>query len=285
MNTMLANWKSIAVFLDDTPQSEKIGDYAAGLALRCGARLIGIHGIQGFPGSFPEDSFVHGKQAIDALIDRQQAAEGKRAFAVARRFVTVARKQDISTEFRVIWSGSADEAALNSLHCDLVILGHPLPRGLPEAWTADRLLIATGVPVLAIPDGWDCGTIGTKVIVGWNGSREARRAITDAMPLLSTAQSVTVLVVDSAKIPQKYGAEPGADISLYLARHGVQVELQQATASGASIAGTILSKATEQNADLIVIGAYSHRRTSEVFFGGVTRDLLADVSMPILLSR
>lgn len=285
MNTMLANWKSIAVFLDDTPQSEKICDYAADLALRCGAHLIGIHGIQGFPGSFPEDSFVHGKQAINALIDRQRATEEKRAFAVARRFVAVARKQDISTEFRVIWAGSADDAVLNALHCDLVVLGHPLPRGLPEAWTADRLLIATGVPLLAIPDGWNSGTIGTNVIVAWNGSREARRAITDAMPLLSAAQSVTVLVVNSAKIPQKYGAEPGSDISLYLARHGVQVELQQAGAGGASIAKTILSKATEQNADLIVIGAYSHKRTSEIFFGGVTREILTSISMPVLLSR
>jgi nucleotide-binding universal stress UspA family protein len=174
---------------------------------------------------------------------------------------------------------------VNSLYSDLVILGHPQPRGLPENWTADRLLTATGVPVLAIPDGWDSRTIGTKALVAWNGSRQARRAIIDAMPLLSMAQSVTVLVVDSAKTPQKYGEEPGANISLYLTRHGIQVELQQTTSSGTSIAGTILSKATEQSMDLIVIGAYSHGRRTEALFGGVTRDLLAHASIPILLSR
>jgi nucleotide-binding universal stress UspA family protein len=127
--------------------------------------------------------------------------------------------------------------------------------------------------------------IGGKVIVAWNGSREARRAIADAMPILTAARSVTVLVVDAAKTPQKYGEDPGADIATHLARHGIHVDLEQAVSEGAPIAEVIGSRAVEQGASLIVIGAYSHSRSAEMIFGGVTRALMALMPVPVLVSR
>ena len=282
---MQSNWKSIAVFIDDTPQGEKLGDHAADLAQRCGAHLIGIHAISGHPGETAASSFARGKLAIDAVIHDQRVAEEQTAFAVARRFAAVTRGRDISTEFRVIWSGHTDDAVPNALHSDLVVLGHPNPPGLSGNWSAERLLIATGVPVLIIPDGWSGTTIGTKALVAWNGSREARRAIFDGMPLLSQAKSVVVLVVDAANTPDKYGENPGADISLVLSRHDVRVELQQATSDGLSVAECILSRAVEQGVDLILIGAYSHVRAAELVVGGVTRAILANAPVPLLLSR
>ncbi len=286
MNDMPTNWKNISVFLDDTPQSGKIGDYAATLAQRFGAHLIGIHGIAGIPGEYAADAFARGRKAIDSIIARRQAAEEEQALAVGRRFAALPAQYDISTEFRVIWSGRGDEEALlNSLHCDLVVLGHPKPHGLPKNWTAERLLIASGVPILIVPDIWKAETIGNKALVAWNASREARRAIADAMPILRSAQSVTVLVVDPAKAPAKYGEEPGADIATYLSRHGVRVEVEQVKSQGKPIAEIIGSQAVAQGADLIVIGAYSHARSSEIIFGGVTRALLTEMPMPILVSR
>lgn len=283
---MLANWKSIVVFIDDSPQGERIGECAAGLARHFDAHLIGIHFISGYPGEQPADSFARGKAAIDDVILRKDAAEQETSIAVGRRFAAVSRKEEISAEFRVIWSwGNDAEAVINSLHADAVILGHPKAPGLPESWPADRLLLASGVPTIVIPEQWKPAALGARVLIGWNGSRAARRAIGDAIPLLTTAQSVTLLVVDAHMTPNQYGAEPGADISLYLARHNIRVELEQVTSDGSSIAEIVLSKAAQQQSDLIVIGAYSHARSAEMLFGGITRELLAHTRLPLFLSH
>jgi nucleotide-binding universal stress UspA family protein len=146
-------------------------------------------------------------------------------------------------------------------------------------------MMASGVPILIIPDGSATKLVGGKVLVAWNGSREARRAIADAMPILSTAQSVTVLVIDSAKTPQKFGEDPGVDIAAHLARHGVPVELEQIESAGMPVANVIGNRAVERCADLIVIGAYSHARSAEKIFGGVTRTLLSQMPVSVLVSR
>jgi len=283
---MLSGWKTIAVFLDDTPKGEKIGERAAALAYRCGAHLIGIHGMSCNPAEHPSDSFARGKVAIDRVFARLQAAEEQKALAVDRLFTALSLKQGVSAEFRMIRGHRADDdTVLNSLHCDLLVIGHPDPPGLPKSWSSERLLMASGVPVLIIPDGWKSEMIGTNILVGWNASRQARRAMADAMPFLSAARSVTVLVVDPAKRADQHGEEPGADIALYLARHGVHVEVEQATSDGSPIGEVILSRAVDRGMDLIVIGAYSHARWAEIIFGGVTRTLLTQMPVPVLVSR
>jgi nucleotide-binding universal stress UspA family protein len=283
---MLTNWKTVAVFLDDSPQGAKIGECAVEFAHRCGAHLIGIHGMSSNPAEHPSDSFACGKVAIDSVIARFRAAEEQKAVAVGRLFTALSLKQGVNAEFRMIQSDRADDdTVLNSLHCDLVVIGHPDPPGLPKGWSPERLLMASGVPVLIIPDGWKSETIGNKILVGWNASREARGAIADAMPFLSAAQSVTVLVVDAAERAHKHGEEPGADIALYLARHDAHVDVEQATSEGSPIAEVILSRAVDRGMDLIVIGAYSHARWAEIIFGGVTRTLLTQTPVPVLVSR
>ncbi|HKB90827.1 MAG TPA: universal stress protein, partial [Opitutaceae bacterium] len=193
---------------------------------------------------------------------------------------------DISAEFRVIWNDQGQEdVVLHSLHCDLIVIGHPKSHGIPENWTPDRLLRATGVPVLIVPDGKDAAGIGDKVLVAWNASREARRAITDAMPFIETAKTVTVLVIDADKGAHHYGEEPGADIALHLARHGAHVEVEQVSSHGKPIGEVILSYAAKCEADVIVIGARSHARPTEILFGGVTRTLLAQSTIPLVMSR
>ena len=157
--------------------------------------------------------------------------------------------------------------------------------GLPKGWSSERLLMASGVPVLIIPDGWKSETIGNNILFGWNASREARRAMADAMPFLSAAQSVTVLVVDPGKRADEHGEEPGADIALCLARHGAHVDVEQARSDGSPIGEVILSRAVGRGVDLIVIGAYSYPRWAEIIFGGVTRTLLTQLPVPVLASR
>ena len=122
-------------------------------------------------------------------------------------------------------------------------------------------------------------------MIAWNASKEARRAIADALPLLSTARAVKIIVVDAARTPDRHGQEPGADIALHLARHGAPVEVEQLASNGASVADTILGAASRHQADLIVMGAHGHSRSRQLLFGSVTQAILDNAVVPVLLSH
>ena len=122
------------------------------------------------------------------------------------------------------------------------------------------------------------------MLVCWNASREATRAITDALPILKRADHVTVLAVNPDD-GAGHGAVPGADISHYLARHGVRAEANRTYAEDIDIADAILSRASDLGCDLIVMGAYGHSRVREWIFGGVTRSIMRTMTRPVLISH
>ena len=276
--------KNIGVFVDATPEGEHRIDYAATLAHQCGAHLAGIHVVSAVRPEYRSDYYVIGEKAIRAF--ERKAADEAATSNVRRRFEAISAKRDLSAEFRVIRRGGPDEdLTLSSLHSDLVVIGQRELQELKGYASPEKLLLSSGAPILVIPSGWKSESIGNRILVGWNASREARRAVADALPFLVAASSVTLLVVDSEQRAGRHGEEPGADIALYLARHGAHVEVEQAFSQGAPVADIILSCAAERGVDLIVIGAYSHARPVEMMFGGVTRTLLKEAPVPVLMSR
>jgi nucleotide-binding universal stress UspA family protein len=278
--------KNIGVFVDATPEGEKRIDYAATLAHQCGAHLAGIHVVSAVRPEHRADYYVIGEKAIRASLAWQKASDEAATTDVRRQFEAISAKRDLSAEFRVIRRGGSDEdLILSSLHSDLVVIGQRELQEMPGYLAPERLLLASGAPILVVPSGWKSEPIGKNILVGWNASREARRAVADALPFLVEAASVTLLVVDSDKRARRHGEEPGADIALYLARHGAQVEVAQVSSRGSPVADIILSYAADHGADLIVIGAYSHARSIEMVFGGVTRTLLKQAPVPVLMSR
>jgi nucleotide-binding universal stress UspA family protein len=278
--------KNIGVFVDATPEGQKRVDYAATLAHQCGAHLAGIHVVSAARPEHRSDYYVIGEKAIRASLAWEKAADEAVTINVRRRFEAISAKRDLSAEFRVIRRGGPDEdLILGSLHSDLVVIGQRELHELPGYLSPERLLLASGAPILVVPSGWKYGPIGKKILVGWNASREARRAVADALPFLVAAASVTLLVVDSDKRAGRHGEEPGADIALYIARHGAHIEVEQVSSRGSPVADIILSYAADHGMDLIVIGAYSHARSVEVVFGGVTRTLLKQSPIPVLMSR
>lgn len=285
---MLNTWKNIAVLLDTSVESQRVdgvGDYAARLAHRHNAHLIGILSLGSIP-IHPADSYARGEEAMRSVSDSIQAEKEQAAVKADRQLADFARRHNVISELRITGgSDGEDEAALHALHCDLVIVGHPKPPSVPKRWKPERLLYAAGVPVLIVPERVCSDAIGKHVLVAWNASREARRAVADGMPLIANAQAVTVLVMDADKKPGRYGEEPGADVGLYLARHGAKVEVLQASSLDGGVAQGILSHAENHGVDLIVIGAYSHARATERIFGGVTRAMLAQVHTPLLISH
>jgi nucleotide-binding universal stress UspA family protein len=120
--------------------------------------------------------------------------------------------------------------------------------------------------------------------VAWNARREAIRAEADALPLLVKAEAVEVLVVDHER-HAGHGPEPGADIARHMARHGAQVEVRRLSSGGEDVGRLLLSQAAAFRADLLVMGAYGQSRLSEWMFGGVTRTVLREAGIPVLMSR
>jgi nucleotide-binding universal stress UspA family protein len=276
--------KTIAVFVDPSPVGEARAAYAVKLAFRHRAHLIGIFIVPfGWDGS-PSESFVRGQTAIRRLIAAQTAKEEAATSTASQSFSAASAREQISFEFRFLrHSETSEGAALNALHSDLVIVGRPGSDGLPNEWSAESLLLSTGVPFLLLPEHW-AGATAERVLVAWNASREARRAIRDALSFLVAAHSVTILVVDPEK-NSRHGEEPGADVALYLSRHGARVTVEQVQSSGEPVADVILGHARRHSIDLVVVGAYSHARTAEMIFGGVTQRLLRDASIPLLIAH
>ena len=281
---MIPIWKDIAVFLDASAEGDRIGRHAAALAQRHKAHLVGIFGMA-HSALHPEESYARGTKALQSVFARTRLADEAKAVAAGREFAAISAEYGISSEFRIVWHNEGNDAALRSLQCDLIVAAHPKPEELAQNWSAERLLLTTGTPVLLIPEQWSGATIGDTVVIAWNRSREARRAVNDAIPFITTAQRVVVVTVDSDRDPERYGIDPGTHLVEHLARHDAHAIIAEVSSEGTSISGAILAEAIHQSADLLVIGAYSHSRTTEILFGGVTRSLLADTHLPMLISR
>jgi nucleotide-binding universal stress UspA family protein len=189
----------------------------------------------------------------------------------------------VGIEWRQL-DGQADRAVVaHARHADLTIVGQ---RSDDASEDSNRLLEAlimeSGRPVLAVPAYGKVERFGHHVLCAWNGTREAARAVADALPLLCQAEKVTILSID----PDQSAARlPGADIALHLARHGVAAEASTTFSGGLGVGDALLARASDLGADLIVMGAYGHSRAREAVFGGATRSLLDTMTVPVLMSH
>jgi nucleotide-binding universal stress UspA family protein len=149
--------------------------------------------------------------------------------------------------------------------------------------SVEQVLLSSGRPVLLIPKAGCFETIGETVLIGWKASREAARAVNDAIPVLEKSNSVTVLAVNPEHGICGGGDLPAADIARHLARHGISVNAAQRTAEPRAECDALLDYAADLRADLLVIGGYGHLTQS--IMGGVTRALLERARVPLLLSH
>ena len=122
-----------------------------------------------------------------------------------------------------------------------------------------------------------------RVMICWDGSRPAARAVADALPFLKKAKQVEIVIVSEK--PNKKDEIPGADLGQHLARHDLKVELEHITSPDIDVASTILSYVADSGADMIVMGGYGHSRVREFVLGGVTRGMLESMTVPVLMSH
>ena len=183
---------------------------------------------------------------------------------------------------------ASDVVSLNAKYVDLAIVSQADPddaESYPNPGLPAEVALEAGRPVLVLPYIGAGKTLGKNVMVAWNGSREATRAVNDALPLLERAVKVSVLAVNPRDGGGDHGDVPSADISLHLARHGVKTEATQTVSNEIDVADVILSRIADTGCDLLVMGAYGHSRMRELMMGGVTRDILKHMTVPLLLSH
>ena len=213
-------YKDLLVHVDDSKGCAARVEAAVELAIAHDAHLTGVSLLTDPAPS----SFVQGYLPQD-VVDMLQRQARERADAALGRFAEVAKRNQISLETRidrVLYTAMAEALATNARYADLVILGQAgpddadVPRYLPEEVT-----LASGRPSLVIPYIGPGATLGQRVSVAWDASREAARAVNDALPILQRAQAVGVVTVNPREGPFGHGEQPGADIALHLARHGI----------------------------------------------------------------
>jgi nucleotide-binding universal stress UspA family protein len=158
-------------------------------------------------------------------------------------------------------------------------------RGSERLDVADRLVMESGRPVLIVPNAGVHERIGEKVLVAWNARREAARAVFDALPLLQGAKDVRVAWVNPQLEHELAQDIPAADICVTLARHGVNCQATEQVAPQAGVGETLLACAQDFEADLLVMGCYGHTRLRELVLGGASRHVLAQMSVPVLMSH
>jgi len=275
-------FKDILVHVDDGKSCPARLELAVGLAAAHGAHLTGLHVRR--PSQLPDFIMAEygGEIAtLQAKYIAEAAATAKSLFDQAVKGV------EANVEWRDVTGELLDLVPLHARYADLAIIGQADLNGddVPARRLVDHLVLDAGRPVLVVPCVGRYPTLGQKVLVAWNAGREATRAIGDAMPILETAARVSVLAINPLGGLGGHGELPGADIALHLARHGVKAVCQAVRADDLEVGALLLSRAADEDADLLVMGAYGRSRLRELVLGGATRHVLDHMTVPVLLSH
>jgi len=177
-------------------------------------------------------------------------------------------------------------SAMNARHADIVVVRAPGKSDeQPHADLLEGVLLGGGRPVLMVPEDWKGKTVGERAMIAWDASREATRAMHDSLLLIKEDAKVCVATVDAKPGDTSHGAGPAWDVGAHLSRHVSDVEVRNEDSIGRSTAEALMDVATAFNADLIVMGGYRHSRLQQAFLPGVTRTLLREAKVPVLLSH
>lgn len=278
-------YKTIVVHIDGSSCQESRLRAAALLAIKHNAHLVGsaATGI-----SWMEFSLVASSMAPPAMLDDYQvlrdAARGQlEAFQEAAARLGVA-----SVETRLVEDDPRYALLLQSRYADLVVLSQDTDTelGVPARVRAlpEHVAMRGARPVLVVPAAYGGEPIPGTAVVGWDGGIQAQRAITAALPLLTRAAGVKLVVINPAELSELHGEQPGADMALYLARHGAQVEVV-VEHTRATTGAVLCSLARDSGAGLLVSGAFGHSRYREWVMGGATRELLERARIPLLIAH
>lgn len=278
------SYKTILVHLNEAERAPGLVAYARDLSQAFSAHLVGLYVFPAMPVSPPlrlpflTDVSARIKAALHA---EEQAAKSA--------FDTGLSGSGVSDEWRAVTTERRDPADIVLEHgraADLIVASQANPNwDMSDSLDfPDRLALEAGRPVIVVPNVGRWTGTPKRILVGWNGRRESARAVADALPLLVRATKVDVLTVDETAGARE-GALPDTEIAAALARHKINVEISRLTPSDFTVGEDLRARALLLGSDLIVMGCYGHSRFREMALGGVTRHLLRDSTVPLLMSH
>ncbi len=284
--------KDLLVYVDQTEGAHSRLRLAADLAYRHESRLTAL-----FVREFSQRQLDVRKNAelglisgedLDRLNRRIQLSIDDAADRLRSTIEALGRKHHLEVEWRCIDGSALILAPQHARYADLCILG-PNERedGASIGYDfSEKLLFVTGRPLVFIPSFGSFETLGRHIVVGWNESRPATRAVSDALPLIERAERTTVITIESADFVDRDGARAADQLVRHLRRHSPLVDaVNLIDVPARSIADALQAEASTLGADLIVTGAYGHSKLWENLVGGVTRDLLDHMKFPIFMSH
>ncbi|WP_233853655.1 universal stress protein [Paraburkholderia sp. HD33-4] len=277
-------YRALLVHLDDSEAALQRLEIALRIARQFGAHVVGLD-IAPTPDAHIF-SAIPGAAGLYAEVIRQRE---QRRGTLRELFDTRCRHAEISGRFLCLDASDRQSIVRHARLADLVIAGQANPNA-PETYIHDHvgelLMLAAGRPVLFVPYTGVFPSVGSRILIAWDGGREATRAVFDALPFISHAQQNIVVTVHGAADAPLGSRIPGADIALTLARHDAVIEvLELEGATGEHVGSVLQSCAQARGCDLIVVGGYGHTRWHEAVWGGVTRTLLRTMALPVLMSN
>lgn len=274
------SYKTILVHLDGRARNEHTLRLASDLAGRFDAHLAAVYALEQQLFAAAMDPGATAALTFQVELDTQMQAKAQEMVKAAEQ--NSGRK----IEWRAISGNTVNNVILHARHADLLVMTQE-DRGEKMGFDpsfAASVVVGAGRPVLMVPYAGEFPSCGASVLIAWSGTRESARAIADALPLMRKAREINI-VSFNPKGDSDWGDIPGADVGLWLTRHGLRVNVRQQKSTEVDVGNQILSLASDLGSDLIVMGAYGHSRTFQFVLGGVTKTLFQSMTVPVLMSH
>lgn len=274
--------KDIVAYLKPGKERDAAAEYAISVAETFGAHIAGV----GFAYEPVIPASVMGGISVD-LIESQRSENEQAAKAAIEKFDKLTSREGLSAETRLLnasMAGGADLFGRIARRFDLSVVGQAEPDTVtPSDLVIEAALFESGRPVVVVPYIQKAGLTLDHVMVCWDGSRTAARAVADAMPFLERAKKVELVVVTGES--GKSDELPGVDFGQHLARHNINLDVKRIARGSVDVRDVILSYAADSGTDFIVMGGYGHSRLREFILGGVTRGILSSMTVPVLMAH
>jgi nucleotide-binding universal stress UspA family protein len=280
-------YRSLLVHLDHDRRFEARLAYALRIARALGCHVVGAAPTGAVPLA-PEVSIVTAASLSD-YADAVWMMLDERAQAAQARFEEACRQAGLESHASIVEHADKAQSLVRLSHCsDIVVISQADPEAPDFPAASERvadIVLRSARPTIVLPFAGEFDTIASRVLVAWDDSREAARALADALPLLRLAGKVQLVTWErGAHVAEARWPERHAALQRWLQAHGVAAE-PRLSRSGNALSEAMLSRAFDGGADLIVMGAYGHRRWAERVLGGTTHGMLASMTVPVLMSH
>ena len=285
----------ILVCYDSSPAGEERLAAATRLARNSGASLLGVYPLYDdaveatlFPSNpVPASGVSTGSAAVGVMEPVTEAPRGMaQAEIAAAHFQEMLRLNMIGGDWHMLDGGKSAELIELSKTADLIVAGQYERQGRGRThFRPEDIALACGRPVLIVPYAGNFPTIGTRVLIAWDATREASRALHDAIPLMEAAETAIVLTVVTSESEREPALASLDRVVRHLGRKGISAQAEATLRGDLGVSDVLLSRASDIGADMIIAGAYHHSPYREALFGGVTHDLLDHMTVPVLMSH